>query len=333
MATPGDAFVNPEERAASVKDRARELGFDSCGITDLSPPPHRAELDRWLKSGYAGTMSYMRRQQRKRAEPAMIVPGATRAVVVTRNYHMAGRAVRDGEGKVAKYARGRDYHDALGPLLERLAGHTATLGGPGTMARAFLDAGPVPERELAQRAGLGWIGKNTMLIDPKRGSFFFIGTVLTDADLALDSPFDADRCGRCRRCLDACPTEAFPSPWILDSRLCISYLTIEYRGELEPAVAARLDGWVFGCDICQDVCPWNHKFASPADDPALEQDPSLSTVSLEEMSEISDEEFERRYGWTAMERPGAAGMRRNARGVLQERSRNSRDARGPSGDR
>lgn len=321
MAAPGDAPVSPEERAASVKKRAHELGFDSCGITDLSPPPHSGELDRWLKSGYAGTMAYMGRQQRKRREPATIVPGATRAVVVTRNHYTPDRAVPKGEGKVAKYARGRDYHHALEPVLEKLARHTGGLGGPGTVARAFLDAGPVPERELAQRAGLGWIGKNTMLIDPKRGSFFFIGTVLTDADLALDSPFEADRCGSCRRCLDACPTDAFPGPRVLDSRLCISYLTIEHRGDLEPALAARLDGWVFGCDICQDVCPWNHKFAAPANDPVLEQEPSLSTVSLEKMSEISDDEFERRYGWTALERPGPAGMRRNAQAALDTPSR------------
>ena len=213
--------MTPERRASLVKDRAHALGFDSCGVTDLSPPPHAKQLTTWLAAGMAGTMTYMNRQAKRRREPKRIVPGATRVVVVTRNYYVPDPPHRSGSGLVAKYARGRDYHDSLGAPLQELAQDVERLGESGTIARVFIDAGPVPERELAQRAGLGWIGKNTMLIDPRAGSFCFIGSIFTDANLAVDLPFEADRCGNCRRCLDACPTDAFPEERVLDSWLCI----------------------------------------------------------------------------------------------------------------
>ncbi len=312
MATEADASVNEQQRASLVKSKARESGFDSCGITDLSSTPHTQQFRNWLDRGLAGTMGYMHRQAAKRLEPKNIVPGATRAILLTRNYYSPDPPTNHSRGKIAKYARGRDYHNALRGPLERLAEDVIRLGGDGTVARAFVDAGPVPERELAQRAGLGWIGKNTMLIDPSRGSFFFIAAILTNADIAVDPAFETDHCGTCRRCLDACPTDAFLDEWVLDSRRCISYLTIEYRGEIDEALRSQMDGWIFGCDICQDVCPWNHKFATPAADPVLEQDPALADLQLDEILRLSDADFEDRYGWTAMERPGAKGMRRNA---------------------
>ena len=313
MATGADASVNEQQRASLVKSKALELGFDSCGITDLSPTPHAQQLTDWLYRGLAGTMGYMHRQAAKRLEPRNIVQGATRAIVLTRNYYNSDPPTTNhSRGKIAKYARGRDYHNTLFGPLDRLAEDVIRLGGDGTVARAFVDAGPVPERELAQRAGLGWIGKNTMLIDPSRGSFFFIAAIFTNADVAVDPAFETDRCGTCRKCLDACPTDAFVDEWVLDSRRCISYLTIEYRGEIDDALRGRMDGWIFGCDICQDVCPWNHKFATPAADPVLEQDPALADLELDEILRLSDADFEDRYGWTAMERPGAKGMRRNA---------------------
>ena len=309
--------MSPEDRTSRVKESALKLGFDACGISDLSPTPHGEKLSRWLERGFAGTMAYMGRQAPKRRAPAKIVPGATRAVVVTRNYYNLDSPPARGRGAVAKYARGIDYHRALREPLEQLAENVIHLGGPGTLARGFVDAGPVPERELAQRAGLGWIGKNTMLIDPRRGSFFFIASIFTDADLAVDQPFESDRCGTCRRCLDACPTDAFPNERELDSRRCISYLTIESRGPIDAQLASQMSGWVFGCDVCQDVCPWNHKFAAQARDSHLGQDPLLGSLDLVELAEMSDGEFESRYGWTAMERPGAEGMRRNAGIALQ----------------
>lgn len=307
-----------------MKQRARELGFDTAGITDLEPTPHAESLRRWLESGMAGTMGYMHRQAAKRIEPRQIAPAATRAVVVTRNYYRQDPPDKPATGLVAKYARGRDYHDALRGPLTALADYVRSLGGDETVVGTYVDAGPVPERELAQRAGLGWIGKNTMLIDPERGSFFFLGTVLTDLDLAIDPPFEADRCGSCRLCLDACPTDAFPEARVLDSRRCISYLTIEYRGETIPdELAAGVGDWVFGCDICQDVCPWNQKFAEEADDGVLRLDPALARIDLAELASLNEEEFDRRYGWTPLERPGLAGMRRNARVAHRNRERDA----------
>jgi epoxyqueuosine reductase len=299
-----------------VKERALQLGFDAAGITDLSPTPHGPELHRWLDAGMAGTMSYMHRQESRRREPARILPGAQRAVVVTRNYYQPDPAPLPGAGLVAKYARGRDYHEVLAAPLGQLADFVVSLGPEGTVARAYVDAGPVPERELAQRAGLGWIGKNTMLIDPRRGSFMFLGAVLTSLDLAIDLPFEADRCGTCRRCLDACPTEAFPEPRVLDSRQCISYLTIEHRGDIEPALADQMGTRIFGCDLCQDVCPWNVSFAQEAMDPELRGAEPLSQLDLAELTVVSDEDFERRFSGTALSRPGPHGMRRNAQVAL-----------------
>lgn len=313
--------MTPARRAHLVKEAARDLGFASCGITDLSPPPHAAALTRWLGEGMAGSMSYMGRQAARRLDPSRIVPGARRVVVLTRTYPGGEDPLPSdsvGEGRVARYARGRDYHDALAQPLQELAHHIAGLGGEETVVRWFVDAGPVPERELAQRAGLGWIGKNTMLIDPARGSYAFLASVFTDLDLAVDSPFEPDRCGSCRRCLDACPTGAFPEPRVLDARLCISYLTIEFRGEeLPPSLAPHLAGWAFGCDICQEVCPWNVKFAREEEDPALERDESMGRLDLRRISAMSDAEFDACYGHTALNRPGADGLRRNARALLE----------------
>jgi epoxyqueuosine reductase len=304
--------VTPAERSRLVKDRARDLGFEAAGIATLEPLPHAAAFGRWLDAGYAGTMRYMHRQAGLRSEPAGILPGATRAVVVTRNYFLPDTSVPAEHGHVAKYARGEDYHRALREPLEALAVYLRSLGGEDTHARAYVDAGPVPERELAQRAGLGWIGKNTMLLSPQHGSYCFLASVLTDLDLEPDHPFEADRCGTCRRCLEACPTEAFVEPRVLDSRRCISYLTIEFRGEVPSSLAASMGNWVFGCDVCQSVCPWNVRFAQPHDDAQLRRQAALEWLDLAWLTGIGADEFERELGMTAMERPGVRGMRRNA---------------------
>ncbi len=304
--------MNPQEWSASVKDRALELGFGSAGITDLAPNQHADALTRWLRNGMGGTMTYLNRQAAKRREPARILPGATRAVLVTRDYYQPDPAPSRGSGLVAKYARGADYHRVLAEPLDQLAQFIISLGPPGTIARTYVDAGPVPERELAQRAGLGWIGKNTMLISPQNGSFFFLGAILTSLDLAVDQPFEHDRCGSCRRCIDACPTQAFAAERVLDSRRCISYLTIEYKGEIETGLAAAMENHVFGCDVCQDVCPWNHSFAATLADRDPGADPSAAMIDLEELATMTDDEFQRRFGDTPLERPGPSRMRRNA---------------------
>src|SRR5207302_5384556 len=211
-----------------------------------------------------------------------------------------------------------DYHTVIGRRLEHLATAEREIA-PGARTRCYVDAGPVPERELAQRAGLGWIGKNTMLINPTIGSFTFIGVIFTDAELVPDLPFQADRCGTCRRCLEACPTDAFVESRTLDARRCISYLTIEHAAPFRDDERRLLGDWLFGCDVCQDVCPWNIRFAEPTSDPELAVRASIAAPDLSELLAVAPDEFERRFGDTPFERPGASGLRRNAAAVSANR--------------
>jgi epoxyqueuosine reductase len=310
-------------KTVELKRRALALGFDAVGITKLEPNAHAAELERWLDAGYAGTMTYLNRQAEKRKAPAKIWPEARTAVVTLTNYWHGSAypgASPRGQPRVAQYAWSTDYHNVLGARLERLADAIRDVV-PGARSRCYVDAGPVPERELAQRAGLGWVGKNMMLISPEIGSFTFIGVVLTDADLTPDPPFEADRCGTCRRCLDACPTDAFVDAHVLDAQRCISYLTIEHRGAFTEAQGGMVGDWLFGCDVCQDVCPWNVSFAHATADPALAPRPDMTSPDLEALLALDPDDFSRRYGDTPFERPGPEGMRRNARAVLANRAR------------
>jgi epoxyqueuosine reductase len=308
--------MTPDARSRQIKARAQALGFEATGIATLERNAHAAELDHWLAAGYAGTMTYLHRQAAKRKEPQRIMPEATAAVVTLTNYFHAADA---GPVRVAQYARSEDYHRVLGQRLSRLAAAIRDTA-PGARTRCYVDAGPVPERELAQRAGLGWLGKNMMLINPRVGSFTFIGVVLTDAQLAADLPFEADRCGSCHRCLDACPTGAFLGPHVMDARRCISYLTIEHRGEFSEPEQRMVGDWLLGCDVCQDVCPWNVAFARPATDPELASRPDLASPALATIDEMPPGEFQRRFGTTPFARPGQEGIRRNAAAVRANRT-------------
>jgi epoxyqueuosine reductase len=301
---------SPADLAQAARRAALALGFHAAGICDLAPI-ERGALRRWLDDGYGATMTYVHRQAAKRDRPARIVPGAQRALVVLERYH-PGPPPAGAPARVARYAWGEDYHCVLGERLTALAEALIALGASREATRAFVDSGPVPERELARRAGLGWLAKNTMLISPQHGSYTFIGSVLTDLELAVDEPFATDHCGTCRACLDACPTGALPVPRRLDARRCISYLTIERRGSLEPD-GALIGDWLFGCDLCQEACPWNDKFAAPATEPRFAPRAELVRPDLDQLEGLDDAAFDARYADTAFARPGRERMIRNAR--------------------
>ena len=248
--------------ARRLEAQAFGLGFDLMGITTLGPPATRAHFDGWLEAGYQGEMGYlagdgaeMRRDTRRPHA------GATHAIVLATQY-----GGREPGGPVARYARGDDYHDLLRERTRALHRWLEVELGRPINARPYVDSGPILERDLAQRAGLGWFGKNTMLINPKAGSFFFLSSLFVEIEpdtvLETDDPFEADRCGSCTRCLDACPTQAFAGPRVLDATKCISYLTIELRGAIPEPLREQIGGLLYGCDVCQEVCPWNVSFTT-----------------------------------------------------------------------
>ncbi|HEV8458335.1 MAG TPA: tRNA epoxyqueuosine(34) reductase QueG [Methylomirabilota bacterium] len=289
----------------SVKALALELGFDLVAIGSVDPPEHGQAFTRWVEAGYAGDMRYLERRRDERLDPQRVLPGARSVVCVALNYYQ-GEPADPSWQPVARYAWGRDYHDVITPRLERLAAHLAEASG--ARSKAYVDTGPVLERDLAAHAGLGWIGKNSMLLHPDLGSWFFIGVLLTTAALDHGEPLP-DRCGSCRACLDACPTEAFVAPYVLDARRCISYLTIEHRGEIDPALHRDVGQWQFGCDLCQSACPWNRK--SP-----ITREASFHSTrpypGAEAVARMDEGRFKERFAGTALLRPKASGMRRNA---------------------
>ena len=240
-----------------LKAEAYGLGFDAAGVARLGVPTTRAAFDAWLAAGHQASMAYLEGEgAARRRDSRLPHPGATHAVVVAASY-----GGRTPAGPVARYARGDDYHVVLRERVRELHGWLERAVGRPVNARPYVDSGPILERDLAQRAGLGWVGKNTMLIVPGAGSHLFLASLFVDVALDEDAPFDADRCGTCTRCLDACPTGALPAPRVLDANRCISYLTIEHRGPIPPALREGVGGLLYGCDICNDVCPWTVKFA------------------------------------------------------------------------
>ena len=299
--------------ATQLKAEASRLGFLACGVVSLGPNPHADALDRWLKAGFGGTMTYLNRQARKRKDTRLADPQARRAVVVLDRYQGdPGRPSADPliRPRIARYARGRDYHDVVGERLEALATFLKSLGA--THTRTYVDTGPVPERELARGAGLGWIGKNTMLIRPGIGSWFFIGVVLTDLQLPIDAPFTSDHCGTCTRCLDACPTGAFVEEKVLDATKCLSYQTIEWKKEIPAELAEHAEGWAFGCDICNEVCPWNERFAGGPVHPDLtDQQWIPADAGRDFFDRMTAVQFHEQFDHTTLERTGLERMRRN----------------------
>jgi epoxyqueuosine reductase len=303
-----------------LKQHARSLGFDRVGIAAAGPARTFEQFQDWLSEGNAGEMAYLERNAGPRRHPESILAGARSVImgaVVYRSEGSGGK--RQGsektEGKVARYARNDvDYHKILwgrlGALLEWLRAEV-----PGCEGRAVVDSAPLLERDFARRAGLGWFGKNTMLIDTHLGSYFFLGALLVSVELAPDPPFESSHCGTCTACLDACPTQAFPAAGVLDARRCISYLTIELKGPIPEDLRPGVGDWLFGCDVCQEVCPWNRK-APASDDPAFRPRPDLDPADLLELLSLSDQEFRQRFRDTALWRPRRRGILRNACVVL-----------------
>jgi epoxyqueuosine reductase len=300
--------------SAQIKAQAFGLGFDLAGITTLGAPDSAAEFDAWIASGYQGEMQYLERGADLRRDARRPEPGMRSAIVVAMNY-----GGRQPAGPIARYARGDDYHAVMHEKLDELGRWFVTATGGTARTRSYVDTGPVLERDLARRAGLGWFGKNTNLINPKLGSFFFIGELFTDAELEADAPFEADRCGSCTRCLDACPTNAFTAPRSLDATRCISYLTIELKGEVPEEFRPAIGELLYGCDICQDVCPWNVRFSRDATEPALQPRADRVNPDAAELLALTDAEWRARFGKSAMTRAKRRGLARNAAVVLGNR--------------
>ncbi|RMG35904.1 MAG: tRNA epoxyqueuosine(34) reductase QueG [Planctomycetota bacterium] len=309
--------VDPVELAEAVRGAARRLGFSLVGIAPAVDAPGWERLRAWVDAGMAGAMDYVARRLPAYRHPQNVLPGVRSVVMLGMDYHTpARRPVEAGYGRVSSYAWGSaDYHDVIRGRLRRLAGvlHERV---PGCRTRGVVDTAPLLERDFARLAGLGWFGKNTMLINKRRGSFFFLAALLTDVPLAPDEPFATAHCGTCTRCIDACPTEAIRHDGTLDARRCISYLTIELRDRPIPEdLRGGLGDWVFGCDVCQDVCPWN-RHARPTTEPAFEPRPDLNPLELTRLFELDEAAFRERFGDTPLARPGRSGILRNAAIVL-----------------
>jgi epoxyqueuosine reductase len=314
---PGDR-PDPGVLADRLKEEARRLGFDQVGVAPAVAPPGYPSYLEWLRKGHAAGMGYLHRQAGAREHPDRLLEGV-RSVVVA-GFVYGRREPEPSEptrGRVARYARGADYHDVLWRRLESLLCWLRS-ECPDVRGRAVADTAPLLEREFARLAGIGWFGKNTMLIDRKLGSFTLFGSLLVDVDLRPDPPFEADHCGSCTRCLDACPTDAFVGPYDLDARKCISYWTIEHKGPIPEGPASQLHGWAFGCDVCQDVCPWNRK-APDGTEPSLAPRPEWTSPDLLGWLRRDPSEFSKALKGTALSRTKRSGLVRNAALILGER--------------
>jgi len=307
-------------RTDELRQRARQEGFEAIAVSHVGPLERDGRmLERWLQAGHEAGMGWMSRDPALRSDPARLLPGCRSVVSVAMNYWPGESAGTAGRwGRVARYAQARDYHRVMGDRLKRLC---EWLSEEGADARHFVDTGPVLERAWAERSGIGWIGKNANLLTREMGSWVLLGELLTTAELVADRGPHEDFCGTCTACLDGCPTGAIREPGVVDSTRCISYWTIEHRGTVPVEKRELLDDWIFGCDVCQSVCPWNHRFARPADDTVVQRRKDLDGLDPEEILALDEAAFRERYSGTALMRAKWEGMRRNACILLGNRGR------------
>ena len=309
--------MHPAELSDAIKRSARSLGFDACGVARAAPIDPEDRLGQWLGAGRHATMEWMARTAAVRQDVSKKLEGAQSVIVVARNYFAQRPSAAAGTGRVSRYAWGRDYHRVLEKPLRKLAGFLQELD-PGCTVYTCIDSGPVMEKAWAERAGVGWIGKNSLALSRDLGSYFFLGAIIATARLAPDAPIP-DQCGGCTLCVDACPTQAIVQPKVVDARRCISYHTIENRGDVPPDLAPRFGDWAFGCDVCQDVCPWNRKFAHDVTDPDLEPDPRMAAPDLAELLALTEETFRARFRGTPVLRTKRRGLARNVAVALGNR--------------
>lgn len=297
-----------------IKTEATRLGFMQCGIaaaTELTEDARR--LESWLNKNYQGKMSYMERHFDLRIDPRKLVPDAKSVITLLLNYYPEEKQ-KDEAPKIAKYAWGVDYHFVIREKLHELMSFIHKNIGE-VAGRGFVDSAPVLERSWAQQSGLGWVGKNGNLISKQAGSYFFIATLICDLDLVYDNPFSTDHCGTCTRCIEACPTEAIVSPTVIDGSKCISYLTIELKDELLPKeLQSKMEGWAFGCDICQDVCPWN-RFSKPNTEEHFKPIPQVLNLSIGEWEELTENSFKQYFKQSPIARTKWKGMMRNIKAI------------------
>lgn len=308
-------MVSVEELTAELKDQASLLGFDLVAVARAEPPPHADALDPWLAAGHAGEMAYLARNAAKRQEPRRVVSEARSIVVVGIHYRVfepdASIWNDQSRGQISRYAWGADYHDVLEPKLRQLQVWLEERVGRAQIGRSYVDTGPVLERPVGVAAGLGFQGKNTMLIHPRQGSWFFLGEIVVDVELAYDDAEVAGGCGSCSRCQVACPTQAFVGPYVLDARRCISYLTIELKGPIPRELRPLMGNHIYGCDVCQEVCPWNIKFGQFARSEELQARDDRVAPLLLELIGLDDEGFRERFRGAPIKRTKRRGLLRN----------------------
>jgi len=303
------SFPKKQEITRLLKEEALKLGFDFCGVAQSEFLQSETDhLEKWLKNGYQGKMSYMENHFDVRLDPGKLVDHAKSVISLAYNY-FPQQELQGDSFLISKYAYGEDYHQVVkSKLLKLIALLKSHIGD--INIRGFVDSAPILERIWAERSGLGWTGKNTLLINKKKGSFFFLAELVLDIELEYDTAFKTDHCGTCRKCLDACPTEAILPGKIVDGSKCISYFTIELKEEIPTSMKGKFNDWIFGCDICQDVCPWN-RFSKPHHEPAFEPHPDLLQMTKKDWMELEENTFQKIFKKSAVKRTKFTGLRRN----------------------